>query len=716
MKKTIITIILTFGIAFSNAMPKAITLKGEIKNLSNEEVVLLDANYKEIKRVNGADDSFLMQTSVNISDGRMYYLYIPSLGDLGPSMNIPLQPLFIDNNNIEVESEIKDDNLQEMIVKNSPTMDEYLKLHEINPYTKKISALSIQYNEAFKQYNSIEQTEENLNQLKLISDSVSSAYESYSEEFVKMIPNNSRSNALMCIVYYSCPIDSSTAIKEILNSFDSELVQNNYYAKILQEKLQIIKGTEEGSVAPDFELSDKDGNLIKLSSLRGKYVLLDFWASWCGPCRKELPKIKNISFDYKYKNLAVVGVSIDKEKDKWLEAVNKEELDYLQLWDPDGFTSKAYNYKGIPYIVLLDPEGKIIAKQLRGNEIRNKLNEYINPTPFEVAVKLANPYKGRVYLTCIKDVLTKVDSLDINGDTFSFKRNIQKADQYRIMTRPYLFDINICAEPNGHYQVNVTEDSKYNIITENKEQSIMNEFLNRIEPVDESITTLSANHMRLMEKSEDQEAEKILEQLEMEMAKRLNIELSTVRKYPKSFASIIIANNILSDKYNILDEVYQMIDTINYSNSYYFHSFKNKYVNSAEKWLQDKLAPDFTTKDIHGNEVKLSDYRGKYILLDFWASWCVPCRKKMRELKAVYSTLQEKGIEIFSVSLDEKYNQWVTASEKDGVTWINTCDLEPIKENKIAQKYKVSNVPTLFLINPEGFIIKQNPTIEEMLK
>ena len=111
--------------------------------------------------------------------------------------------------------------------------------------------------------------------------------------------------------------------------------------------------------------------------MRGKYVLVDFWASWCGPCRKEIPNIKKVYAEFKDKGLEVVGVSIDNSDKAWKKALEEEKLDYLQLGDPKNITSKLYNYNGIPFIILISPEGIILDKGLRGNEIRTKIAEYI---------------------------------------------------------------------------------------------------------------------------------------------------------------------------------------------------------------------------------------------------------------------------------------------------------------------------------------------------
>lgn len=130
---------------------------------------------------------------------------------------------------------------------------------------------------------------------------------------------------------------------------------------------------EVGQKAPEIELTDINGKTIKLSSLKGKVVLIDFWASWCGPCRKENPYTVEIYNTYKDKGFTVFSVSIDQNKDKWLKAVEKDELIWpYHVIDPKGWYGKsatAYNVEAIPATFLIDRDGTIVATNLRGAEL-----------------------------------------------------------------------------------------------------------------------------------------------------------------------------------------------------------------------------------------------------------------------------------------------------------------------------------------------------------
>jgi peroxiredoxin len=148
--------------------------------------------------------------------------------------------------------------------------------------------------------------------------------------------------------------------------------------KATQAKIDRIARFAIGAVAPDIAEVNPEGEKISLSSMQGKYVLVDFWASWCGPCRQENPNIVRVFEKYKDKGFTVFGVSLDKSKDKWVEAIAKDNLNWTHISDLNGWQAApavVYGIRSIPASFLLDKEGRIIAKDLRGEALEAKIAE-----------------------------------------------------------------------------------------------------------------------------------------------------------------------------------------------------------------------------------------------------------------------------------------------------------------------------------------------------
>jgi peroxiredoxin len=155
---------------------------------------------------------------------------------------------------------------------------------------------------------------------------------------------------------------------------------NYTHVKTFIEKVDKLKKLAVGQPAPEIALPNPEGQVVKLSSLRGQYVLVDFWAKWCGPCRKENPNVVKAFKRFKDKGFTVYGVSLDRNKEDWVQAIAQDGLTWTHVSDLKYFQSEAartYDINGIPYSLLLDKEGKIIAKNLRGPALEAKLEEVL---------------------------------------------------------------------------------------------------------------------------------------------------------------------------------------------------------------------------------------------------------------------------------------------------------------------------------------------------
>ncbi len=176
------------------------------------------------------------------------------------------------------------------------------------------------------------------------------------------------------------PVDANY---DVYSSVDSTLLKtypDNYYVNNFHLQLISSRATAIGATAPDFNLPDTSGTKISLSSFRGKYVVIDFWAAWCGPCRREMPNMVKLYNDFKNKGFEILGVSLDKTRDKWVDAIKVEHMTWPQVSDLKFWQSEVaamYSVKAIPYTVLLDKDGKIVAKNLRGEELYKKVESLL---------------------------------------------------------------------------------------------------------------------------------------------------------------------------------------------------------------------------------------------------------------------------------------------------------------------------------------------------
>lgn len=342
-------------------------LSGSIAPNANGKVYLYYEKDGELKADSGkvADGKFVLagQLAEPVFARLSFQPADPSIKRLN-ILNFYLEP-----GNLKISSM---DSLKNVIVSGSKSDQDFLPIRKaLMAFNAKLSGL----NQEARKYQAAKDSA-NVNIViskmnKLEEDLKNDTY----RKFVKQHPASPVSLYALSQVagYYLNP----EAIEPLFKSLAPK-VRNLRAGNAFADKIKVAKATLAGHIMPDFSQADTSGKLVSLSSLKGKYVLVDFWASWCVPCRAENPNLVKAFNIYKNKGFTILGVSLDKNKESWLKAIHVDGLYWTQVsdlkyWDND--IAKKFNIRSIPQNILLDPAGKIIARNLRGDELNKTLTE-----------------------------------------------------------------------------------------------------------------------------------------------------------------------------------------------------------------------------------------------------------------------------------------------------------------------------------------------------
>lgn len=276
---------------------------------------------------------------------------------------------FLENAKIKVQAKV--DSLRATKITGSASQDIFqVYIDEMERLNKDVMALQEKFQSASASGNMDEAEKARIEYQAMMDNN-----KVYTKNFVNE-NSNSVVSAYIALVQLSNQVDGSE-LDALISKFPAEIGASEYVIK-LKEIADAQRKTAIGAEAPDFSMNDQNDQPIKLSSLRGKVVLIDFWASWCAPCRQENPNVVKLYEQFHPKGFEILGVSLDRGKEEWLQAIKDDKLSWLHVSDLQYWQNEAarmYSVNSIPQTILIDAEGKIIAKGLRGEQLAAKLAE-----------------------------------------------------------------------------------------------------------------------------------------------------------------------------------------------------------------------------------------------------------------------------------------------------------------------------------------------------
>lgn len=361
MKYLILLLFFPFSLCAQPPAGKGLVLRGIVKNLPDGETVrLVDINNVKdtIGKATVLKGEFVIKGRVN--EPNLMGLEFPGGGEQRKLM------LFAGNDSILVVGDVAD--LQRMQVGGSAVHTDFIRFQQtFNPLFQRLSELN-----------------QVLSSPTTRSDSMMAVYQTHLNTIQSAIDQFIRTHAASPLAAFTLAVTVElNQDPGVLQQRFAQIVpdqQKGFYGRIIQSQINEANVGAIGTKAVNFVQNDTAGAPVSLESFRGQYVLIDFWASWCRPCRMENPNVVNAYQKFKSKKFTVLGVSLDRSKADWIRAIKDDRLTWTHVSDLNFWSNavaQQYKVQSIPQNFLLDPQGNIIAKNLRGENLISKLCEYL---------------------------------------------------------------------------------------------------------------------------------------------------------------------------------------------------------------------------------------------------------------------------------------------------------------------------------------------------
>ncbi|WP_066628209.1 TlpA disulfide reductase family protein [Labilibacter marinus] len=355
------------AIIFAACQPTSYTITGTIEGVTEGKAILqniVDGRPAPIDTAEIVEGKFTFTGTA--AEPELYLIFVAE--------NRTPIVFFGENANINITADPA--NMQEAEITGSEITDTYLAFVKGVPGNDRMKQMDLDYQAAMSRGDQAAMED--------MKNEVNELMEEQKAYFLDFIKNNTNSVVGAHMALQAISEFSYDEFKDLVGQFETSLGESKYVADLkkalepMAKAEEAAKATEIGAIAPDFTLETVDGEKVALSSLKGNYLLVDFWASWCKPCRAENPNVVKAYGEYASKGFDILSVSLDRDAAAWKKAIGDDGLTWTQVLDADGSVANSYGVTGIPFTLLLDKEGKIVAKNLRGPALEEKLAELLN--------------------------------------------------------------------------------------------------------------------------------------------------------------------------------------------------------------------------------------------------------------------------------------------------------------------------------------------------
>lgn len=563
-------------------------------------------------------------------------------------------------------------------------------------------------------------------------------YEAAQQEYVKANPSTVYTASIIAPRVSMMPLEQ---IKEAYAKLSDEAKQSMWGQEICNE-FTALENVMPGKPAPVIAKNDIDGKPFSMADLKGKVVIVDFWASWCVPCRKSNPHMLRIYEKYHKMGLDFVYVGDNDSRPEDLvkaieqDGLNKEGMHHVlrglkTLKDKDGKTtgfdrsedvSDLYGVHSLPTKFLIGKDGNIIGKVESDKWLDDQLSQIFLGKPnrdFHIDGKIDGA-EGDTLNIMYEGMNGDYQnaSCKIENGKFSFDGTIPASVVSAQITLGNVRAITRTAKIFGFYlepgeqEITIKMDS-FNkpTIQGSMTQREKDLFEQSIKAENDKLDEISAK----LEKASGEEYDALRAEMAPYSAKIRKAQMEYVKAHPKSFVSLeFLFYNASNMSYPELKEIYTQMTEEQLS------TFRGKYITNDFE-IMGRTQPGCEAYVIKGTDVMtgkaydMSKLRGKYVIVDFWATWCVPCRKSNPHMIELYNKFHKKGVEFVFVADDDNNEAKLReAIKKDGLQKMShvlrglrripgTRDYD--KSNDISEKYGVHSIPTKFLIDKEGKIV-----------